>query len=147
MWRNVLPSLVYENLGCTVRIPVNKNSASLRIFLGFSKLIARKHGIQDRIGIHTKCVLWVREEFTKRTKDVVKWVPPTSSFTMELRDMASLTFFCSWMNQPLVLDTGSGLIKAGFAGDDAPRAVFDCCIGRPKPTGLIGYVQAKNLLT
>ena len=24
----------------------------------------------------------------------------------------------------LVLDNGSGMIKAGFAGDDAPRAVF-----------------------
>ncbi|MCO5573595.1 hypothetical protein L7F22_027367 [Adiantum nelumboides] len=26
--------------------------------------------------------------------------------------------------QPLVCDNGSGMVKAGFAGDDAPRAVF-----------------------
>jgi actin-related protein len=32
----------------------------------------------------------------------------------------------------LVLDVGSGMVKAGFAGDDAPRAVFPTCIGRPR---------------
>jgi actin-related protein len=26
--------------------------------------------------------------------------------------------------QALVIDNGSGMCKAGFAGDDAPRAVF-----------------------
>jgi len=33
--------------------------------------------------------------------------------------------------QALVIDDGSGMIKAGFAGDDAPRAVFPSVIGRP----------------
>ncbi|KAI9336069.1 actin family [Obelidium mucronatum] len=33
---------------------------------------------------------------------------------------------------PLVIDNGSGMCKAGFAGDDAPRAVFPNLIGRPK---------------
>ena len=27
-------------------------------------------------------------------------------------------------NQAVVIDNGSGMVKAGFAGDDAPRAVF-----------------------
>ncbi|CAF95344.1 unnamed protein product [Tetraodon nigroviridis] len=31
----------------------------------------------------------------------------------------------------LVCDNGSGLVKAGFAGDDAPRAVFPSIVGRP----------------
>ncbi|PWA95432.1 hypothetical protein CTI12_AA050290 [Artemisia annua] len=31
---------------------------------------------------------------------------------------------------PIVLDTGSGMIKAGFAGDDAPRAVFPSIVGK-----------------
>ena len=31
-----------------------------------------------------------------------------------------------------VLDCGSGTIKAGLAGDDAPAAVFSTLIGRPK---------------
>ena len=30
------------------------------------------------------------------------------------------------------LDKG-GMVKAGFAGDDAPRAVFPSIVGRPKP--------------
>jgi hypothetical protein len=32
----------------------------------------------------------------------------------------------------LVVDNGSGMCKAGFAGDDAPRAVFPSIVGRPK---------------
>lgn len=36
--------------------------------------------------------------------------------------------------QPLVIDNGSGMVKAGFAGDDAPRTVFPSIIGRPKVT-------------
>jgi actin len=36
----------------------------------------------------------------------------------------------------LVIDNGSGMCKAGFAGDDAPRSVFPSIVGRPK------YVQA-----
>ena len=32
----------------------------------------------------------------------------------------------------LVVDSGSGMCKAGFAGDDAPRAVFPSIVGRPR---------------
>jgi len=34
--------------------------------------------------------------------------------------------------QALVVDNGSGMCKAGFAGDDAPRCVFPSICGRPK---------------
>eukprot|EP00771_Trimastix_marina_P002146 gnl/Trimastix_PCT/3260.p1 GENE.gnl/Trimastix_PCT/3260~~gnl/Trimastix_PCT/3260.p1 ORF type:complete len:399 (+),score=81.37 gnl/Trimastix_PCT/3260:82-1278(+) len=34
--------------------------------------------------------------------------------------------------QPLVIDAGSGLIKAGFAGDDVPRCMFPSVLGYPK---------------
>ena len=41
--------------------------------------------------------------------------------------------------QALVVDNGSGMCKAGFAGDDAPRAVFPSIVGRPKhPAMMIG---------
>ncbi len=30
----------------------------------------------------------------------------------------------------LVVDNGSGMCKAGFAGDDAPRAVFPSIVGQ-----------------
>ena len=33
--------------------------------------------------------------------------------------------------QAIVIDNGSGMSKAGFAGDDAPRAVFPSVVGRP----------------
>jgi len=29
-------------------------------------------------------------------------------------------------NQPVVIDNGSGLVKAGFAGDDLPKCSFFC---------------------
>ena len=32
----------------------------------------------------------------------------------------------------VVIDNGTGMTKAGFAGDDAPRAVFPAIVGRPK---------------
>ena len=32
----------------------------------------------------------------------------------------------------IVIDNGSGMTKAGFAGDDAPRAVFPAVVGRPR---------------
>ena len=31
----------------------------------------------------------------------------------------------------LVFDIGSGMSKAGFAGDDAPKTVFPSIVGRP----------------
>jgi len=35
-------------------------------------------------------------------------------------------------NVHLVVDNGSGLCKAGFSGEEGPRSVFPCIIGRPK---------------
>ncbi|KAF3523687.1 hypothetical protein F2Q69_00048980 [Brassica cretica] len=39
--------------------------------------------------------------------------------------------------QPLVCDNGTGMVKAGFAGDDAPRAVFPSIVGRPRHIGVM----------
>jgi len=45
-------------------------------------------------------------------------------------------------NQSLVIDNGSGMVKSGFAGDDAPRAVFPSIVGRPKHQGaMVGMAQ------
>lgn len=35
-------------------------------------------------------------------------------------------------NQPVVIDNGSGMIKAGFAGGDTPKVRFPSLVGRPK---------------
>jgi len=43
---------------------------------------------------------------------------------------------------PLVVDNGSGMVKSGFSGDDAPRAVFPSIVGRPRTTKtMVGTVQ------
>eukprot|EP01083_Nonionella_stella_P098178 276011_1 len=40
----------------------------------------------------------------------------------------------------LVFDNGSGMVKAGFSGDDAPRAVFPNVVGRlPHQSGGMGW--------
>ncbi|EFC46662.1 hypothetical protein NAEGRDRAFT_44432 [Naegleria gruberi] len=39
--------------------------------------------------------------------------------------------------QTLVVDNGSGMCKAGFAGDDAPRAVFPSIVARPKQKSIM----------
>uniref|UniRef100_F6TVZ8 Uncharacterized protein n=1 Tax=Ciona intestinalis TaxID=7719 RepID=F6TVZ8_CIOIN len=35
-------------------------------------------------------------------------------------------------NQPVVIDNGSGMVKAGFAGEQVPKSYFPNYIGRPK---------------
>lgn len=46
----------------------------------------------------------------------------------------------------VVIDNGSGMCKAGFAGDDAPRSVFSTVVGRPKVPGImVGLDQKKYM--
>ncbi|XP_054324424.1 POTE ankyrin domain family member B-like isoform X2 [Pongo pygmaeus] len=44
----------------------------------------------------------------------------------------------------LVIDNGSGMCKAGFAGDDALRAVFPSIVGRPRHQGMMGGMRQKE---
>ena len=51
----------------------------------------------------------------------------------------------------LVIDNGSGSVKAGFAGDDAPRAVFPSVVGHPRQQDVkgsyVGYeAQSKRCM-
>ncbi|XP_071807438.1 actin [Asterias amurensis] len=47
-------------------------------------------------------------------------------------------------NAALVIDNGSGMCKAGFAGDDAPRAVFPSIVGRPRHQGVMVGMGQKD---
>ena len=47
----------------------------------------------------------------------------------------------------LVVDNGSGMCKAGFAGDDAPRAVFPSIVGRPRHQVLTHYICIARKIT
>jgi actin beta/gamma 1 len=44
----------------------------------------------------------------------------------------------------IVVDNGSGMCKAGFAGDDAPRVVFPSIVGRPKHQGVMVGMGQKD---
>jgi actin-related protein len=46
--------------------------------------------------------------------------------------------------QAIVVDNGSGMCKAGFAGDDAPRAVFPSIVGRPRHKGVMVGMGQKD---
>jgi len=45
---------------------------------------------------------------------------------------------------PIVCDNGSGMAKAGFAGDDAPRAVFPSVVGRARHQGVMVGMGQKD---
>lgn len=45
---------------------------------------------------------------------------------------------------PLVIDNGSGICKAGFAGDDAPRSVIPSIIGHPRYHPLMVGIGQKD---
>eukprot|EP00980_Cylindrotheca_fusiformis_P028011 scaffold22575_cov141-Cylindrotheca_fusiformis.AAC.42 len=44
----------------------------------------------------------------------------------------------------LVVDNGSGMCKAGFAGDDAPRSVFPSLIGRARQPGIMVGMEQRD---
>jgi len=47
----------------------------------------------------------------------------------------------------IIIDNGSGMVKAGFSGDDAPRSVFPSIIGVPRHQGvMIGMGQKECYL-
>jgi len=44
----------------------------------------------------------------------------------------------------VIIDIGSGYVKAGFAGEDGPRAVFPNVVGRPKVPGIMVGSEQKD---
>ena len=44
----------------------------------------------------------------------------------------------------VVMENGSGMVKAGFARDDAPRAVFPSIVGRPRHQGVMVGMGQKD---
>ena len=48
-------------------------------------------------------------------------------------------------NQIVIIDNGSGMMKAGFAGEEAPSAVFPAIVGRPKNASAMQGINSKSL--
>ena len=46
--------------------------------------------------------------------------------------------------QALAADNGSGMCKAGFAGDNAPCSVFPSSVSRPRHTGVMIRMDTKD---
>ena len=46
--------------------------------------------------------------------------------------------------QTVVIDNGSGVVKAGFSGEDAPRAIFPSIVGKPKNASVLIGVESKD---
>merc|ERR1712179_889772 len=61
---------------------------------------------------------------------------------LNLKDLALK--MCDEDVAALVVDNGSGMCKAGFAGDDAPRAVFPSIVGRPRHQGVMVGMGQKD---
>ncbi|KAI6180778.1 Arp-1 [Aphelenchoides besseyi] len=49
-----------------------------------------------------------------------------------------------YTNQPVVIDNGSGSIKAGIAGEEKPRVLFPNYIGRPKYTRVMASTMMRE---
>uniref|UniRef100_H2ZUX4 Actin, beta 2 n=4 Tax=Euteleostomi TaxID=117571 RepID=H2ZUX4_LATCH len=80
--------------------------------------------------------MWIsKQEYDESGPSIVHPadVRPPRNFTMADEDIAAL-----------VIDNGSGMCKAGFAGDDAPRAVFPSIVGRPRHQGVMVGMGQKD---
>uniref|UniRef100_G3N576 Uncharacterized protein n=1 Tax=Gasterosteus aculeatus aculeatus TaxID=481459 RepID=G3N576_GASAC len=82
-------------------------------------------------------------------KEITALAPPTMKIKTRapLHGQTHATPTCSEMEDDiaaLVVDNGSGMCKAGFAGDDAPRAVFPSIVGRPRHQGVMVGMGQKD---
>ncbi|GFT48617.1 actin, clone 403 [Nephila pilipes] len=77
-----------------------------------------------------------KNETQIRSRDPLGNVP-------DIRSRSSATM-CDDDVAALVVDNGSGMCKAGFAGDDAPRAVFPSIVGRPRHQGVMVGMGQKD---
>lgn len=47
-------------------------------------------------------------------------------------------------NNPIVIDNGSGMMKAGFGGQDAPQVLFPSVVGFPRHQGVMVGMGEKD---
>ena len=47
-------------------------------------------------------------------------------------------------SEPIVIDMGSGTLKAGFASDDAPKCIIPMIIGKPRDPGILVGMDQKD---
>ena len=47
-------------------------------------------------------------------------------------------------SEPIIMDIGSGHLKAGFANDDAPKSYVPMIVGKPKAPGIMVGTDQKD---
>jgi hypothetical protein len=57
---------------------------------------------------------------------------PFNNIVSSLQSFLNMAVNTRLVNAPIVLDNGSGTIRAGFAGEDLPKCYFPSFVGRPK---------------
>ena len=82
--------------------------------------------------------LYKRGRLLRRLQTLIVPRQRQSSHSSQKTSSTPTSTMCDEDAAALVVDNGSGMCKAGFAGDDAPRAVFPSVVGRPRH-------QVKNL--
>merc|ERR1712048_392376 len=60
------------------------------------------------------------------------------------KETSGKSSFMQEENAAVVVDGGSGMVKAGISGDDAPRSVFPSIVGRPKHPGIMVGMNHKD---
>ncbi|EGC33589.1 hypothetical protein DICPUDRAFT_80660 [Dictyostelium purpureum] len=76
----------------------------------------------------------VIENYPEAPIDIPTPTPSTAKVTIEESPQtksARIEFLSSIKEKTLVVDNGSGMVKAGFAGEDAPRSIFPSIVGYP----------------
>uniref|UniRef100_A0AC34PW55 Actin n=2 Tax=Panagrolaimus sp. JU765 TaxID=591449 RepID=A0AC34PW55_9BILA len=105
-------------------------------------------GLQIRIIETTKNVSKIQTAFhSSMTVDsCLKFVTTTIEFLEKdnINNLSRTIKMCDEDIAALVIDNGSGMCKAGFAGDDAPRAVFPSIVGRPRHQGVMVGMGQKD---
>lgn len=48
-------------------------------------------------------------------------------------------------SSPIVIDNGSGVVKAGFSGDDGPQCVFPSIVGFPRHQSIMIGLAEKDM--
>ena len=76
------------------------------------------------------CVRRIREKTSNQPQLTLTSSRVNHSNSIKTNQPTSI--MCDDEITPLVVDNGSGMVKAGFAGDDAPRSVFPSIVGRPR---------------
>ena len=81
----------------------------------------------------------------RRNRVKVSTLRVTFSFTPLFQEDSTLLKMSDEV-AALVVDNGSGMCKAGFSGEDAPRAVFPSIVGRPRHQGVMVGMGQKDFI-